>query len=99
MIYEEVRPDPAPLPLAPRETASHFVLIRPFTGPMDGKKKATVYIQKGDFFREQGGLTDEWGENWVGIKAESLNDARLKAHASEGTGCPLEHLIDGQGIL
>ncbi|WP_337189143.1 hypothetical protein [Phenylobacterium sp.] len=86
-----VRPYPAPLPLAPRETAPFFVLIRAFQHPFE-EKKATVYVKGGDFFRSQGGLTDAWGANWIGIEAASVDDARLKAHASEGTACPRWHL-------
>lgn len=77
--------------LAPRETAPYFVSIRTFQHPFE-EKKATVYIKEGDFFRDQGGLTEEWGSHWVGIQATSLNDARLKAHASVGTTCPKWHL-------
>lgn len=89
----DVRPKPAPLPIAPRETAPYFVSIRTFKHPFE-EKKATVHVKEGDFFREQGGLTEEWGKHWIGINATSLNDARLKAHASEGTACPGWHLED-----
>ena len=86
-----IRPAPAPLPLAPRETAPYYVSIRPFQRPFE-EKCATVYVKEGDFFRIQGGLTEEWGAYWTGIEATSINDARLKAHASEGTACPRWHL-------
>lgn len=89
----EVRPTPAPLPLTDRNTAPYFVLIRSFQNPFQ-EKKTTVYVKEGNFFRSQGGLSSEWGTHWVGIEAASLNDARLKAHASEGTACPRWHLED-----
>lgn len=91
----DVRPTPAALPLAPRETAPYFVSIRAWQPPF-GEKKATVYVKDGGFFREQGGLTEEWGTHWIGIHAASIDDARLKAHASEGTACPRWHLDDGR---
>lgn len=92
----DIRPTPAPLPLAPRETAPFFVTIRPFQPPFE-EKRATVYAKEGDFFRSQGGLTEDWGAHWTGIEATSLNDARLKAHASEGTACPCWHLQGKDG--
>lgn len=86
----DIRPDPTPLPLSPRETAPYFVSIRTYS---DGsEKRSTVYVKEGNFFREQGGLVEEWGTHWTGIEATSLNDARLKAHASEGTAYPRWHL-------
>jgi hypothetical protein len=89
----DIRPTPAPLPVAPRETAPYYVVIRPFQHPFEDKQ-ATVYVKEGNFFRDQGGLTEEWGTHWTGIYACSLSDARLKAHASEGTACPSWHLQD-----
>jgi hypothetical protein len=89
----DIRSDPVPLPVAPRETAPYYVRIVPFQHPFE-EKKATVYVKGGEFFRAQRGLTDEWGKAWTPIFAESLNDARLKAHASEGTACPRWHLED-----
>jgi hypothetical protein len=80
-----------PLPLAPRETAPYYVVIRTFQPPF-AEKKATVYVKEGNLFRAQGGLTGEWGKAWTPIYATSLNDARLKAHASVGTICPRWHL-------
>ena len=91
----DIRPTPAPLPLASRETAPFYVMIWPFKHLFE-EKKATVYVKEGNFFRSQGGLTEEWGAHWTGIEATSLNDARLKAHASEGTACPRWHLEDQQ---
>ena len=87
----DIRPTPAPLPLAPRETAPYYVSIHPFQHPFE-EKKATVYVKDGNFFRQQGGLTSDWGKHWTGIEATSLDDARMKAHASEGTSFPRWHL-------
>jgi hypothetical protein len=92
----DVRPTPALLPLTPRETAPYFVSIVAFQHAFQ-EKKATVYVKAGDFFRSQGGLVEEWGTHWTGIHATSLNDARLKAHASEGTACPRWHLEEQDG--
>lgn len=75
------------LPLAPRETAPYFVSISHYSS-----EHATVYVKEGNYFRELCGLTEEWGQHWTGIEAVSLNDARLKAHASVGTHCPYWHL-------
>lgn len=83
----DVDGQPGKLPLAPRETAPFFVLIRTWKHPFQ-PKQATVYVKEGDFFRGQGGLTEEWGAAWTGITATSLRDALVKAHASEGTTCP-----------
>lgn len=83
----EIVPTPTPLPRADRATAPYYVLIRSFQHPFQ-EKKSTVYVKEGDFFRAQGGLTKSWGRSWIGIDAISINDARLKAHASEGTICP-----------
>lgn len=82
-----VYPAPAPLPVADREVAPYYVLIRRFSHPSFGKC-ATVYVKEGEFFRYQKGLTEDWGENWQPVHAASLNDARTKAHASEGTSFP-----------
>lgn len=80
-----------PLVLVSRETAPYFVIVHSFQHPFK-EKKSTVYVKEGNFFREHGGLKEKWGTNWIGIEASSLNDARLKAHASEGTTCPEWHL-------
>jgi len=87
----DIRPTPAPLPLADRDTAPFYVVINSFQHPFE-EKRANVYVKEGNFFRSQGGLTDDWGKNWIGIEAKDMNDARLRAHASEGTACPRWHL-------
>lgn len=88
-----VRPKPRPLPVTDRATAPYYVVINSFTRH-DGSKAATVYVKEGNFFRSQGGLTGEWGSSWIPIRARSLDDARLRAHASEGTECPTWHFQD-----
>lgn len=35
-----------------------------------------VYVKDGQFFREQGGTTSEWGKNWQRVEAESMYKAR-----------------------
>jgi hypothetical protein len=87
----DIRPTPAPLPIADRETAPFYIIVRTFQHPFE-EKQATVYVKEGDFFRSQSGLDAEWGRHWTPIEASSLNDARLKAHASVGTACPRWHL-------
>jgi hypothetical protein len=77
-----------------RKTAPYYVLIQVYTTPGRGKQ-ATVYVKEGNFFRSHGGLTDTWGKNWIPMEADSLDDARLKAHASVGTVCPHWHLSQG----
>lgn len=38
-----------------------------------GKK---VFVKHGPFFRDQGGLTQDWGKGWTRIKATSIEHAR-----------------------
>ncbi|MGU1789454.1 dATP/dGTP pyrophosphohydrolase domain-containing protein [Pseudomonas aeruginosa] len=38
-----------------------------------GKK---VFVKHGPFFRDQGGLTQDWGKGWTRIKASSIEHAR-----------------------
>lgn len=35
-----------------------------------------VFIKEGKFFKDQGGLTSDWGKAWKPIKARSLDHAR-----------------------
>ncbi|MGD8157253.1 hypothetical protein ACP9M4_29090 [Pseudomonas aeruginosa] len=35
-----------------------------------------VFVKHGPFFRDQGGLTEDWGKNWTRIRAGSLKHAR-----------------------
>lgn len=37
-----------------------------------------VFVKELDFFRSQGGFTDNWGINWIPIVATSIEDAREK---------------------
>jgi hypothetical protein len=47
-------------------TAGFFVLPR-------GK---STMVKEGQFFRDSGGLTEEWGKAWVPVNDTSLEDAR-----------------------
>lgn len=38
-----------------------------------------VFAKDGDFFVAQGGLTDDWGKNWVKVFAESNQASRIQA--------------------
>lgn len=42
----------------------------------------TVYVKDAELFREQGGLTEEWGERWKPIVASSIEHARELAKSS-----------------
>ena len=68
--------------------AEYFVLIREYADGFTGQKAATVYVKEGEFFRSQGGLTEDWGKAWKAIDAESVDDARRKGHASVGSNPP-----------
>jgi len=35
-------------------------------------------IKEGEFFKEQGGFTQDWGKSWEPIEASSIGDARRK---------------------
>jgi len=54
--------------------ATHFVLPRADIG---GGRHAMV--KDADYFRSQGGLTEEWGQEWIPVRADGLNHARLLA--------------------
>ena len=41
-------------------------------------KPRAVYVKEAEVFKSQGGLTGEWGKQWVEIEAESIEDARQK---------------------
>jgi len=36
-----------------------------------------VFVKDGDFFIEQGGLTNSWGKAWKKVRADSIEHARL----------------------
>ena len=38
--------------------------------------QSNTSVKEGDFFRSQGGLTEQWGTNWHPVQAESLAEAR-----------------------
>ncbi len=35
-----------------------------------------VFVKELDFFRSQGGFTQDWGKNWIPIVATSIEEAR-----------------------
>ncbi len=37
---------------------------------------AAVYVKEGEFFKSQGGLTDDWGQWWRPVHAKSCEHAR-----------------------
>jgi hypothetical protein len=45
----------------------YFILVRPWA----------VYVKEGSFFRHQGGLTEDWGKDWVSVQAEGIEHARM----------------------
>ena len=55
-----------------RGDVTHFVLPRAEIGA-----GVHAMVKEGHFFVEQGGLDDEWGYNWIPVKAEGLDHARL----------------------
>jgi len=48
---------------------THYVLIN----------ESAVFTKEAAFFKSQGGLTEEWGQTWIPVKAISLYDARAQA--------------------
>ncbi|HFQ9158683.1 TPA: hypothetical protein ACHTN5_001537 [Pseudomonas aeruginosa] len=45
-------------------------------GPGSRAAGGAVFVKHGPFFRDQGGLTEDWGKNWTRIRAGSLKHAR-----------------------
>ena len=39
----------------------------------------TLFVKVAEFFKEQGGLTQDWGKNWKPVVATSVGDARRQA--------------------
>ena len=39
-------------------------------------KRWAVYVKEGEFFKNQGGLVEDWGKNWTPVEAESIEHAR-----------------------
>lgn len=60
------------LNVVPRDTAPYYVLPR---------NHGSSFVKEGDFFRSQGGLKDDWGTNWIPVRAESIETARRLADA------------------
>jgi hypothetical protein len=40
---------------------------------------ASWFVKEAGFFKQQGGLTEPWGQRWKLIRADSIEDARIKA--------------------
>jgi len=63
--------------------------IRLVEGMLEGKPKPTHYVHKNsgnalfvkeaEFFKSQGGLTEEWGQHWQPVIATSIGAARRQA--------------------
>ena len=57
--------------------STYYVLIQEWNRPWPGTGIGrTVYVKEGEFFKSQGGLTDEWGKSWIPVQAESIEHAR-----------------------
>lgn len=41
-------------------------------------------VKEGQFFKEQGGLTQRWGRHWRAIYADTIEHARDKARLTYG---------------
>lgn len=71
--------------VATKENATHFVHCN------SGK---ALFVKEADFFKSQGGLTQDWGKNWVPVTARTIGDARRLAAVIFGV--PLSHIHDGE---
>lgn len=40
-----------------------------------------VFVKEGNFFEQQGGLKESWGDEWVEIDADSIEHARRLGEA------------------
>lgn len=65
-----LKPYTSDLKTSLRDTAPFYVLPREHCHSM---------VKGGDFFRSQGGLKDSWGEHWIPVQADSIEDARRLA--------------------
>lgn len=45
----------------------YYILICPWA----------VYVKEAGFFVSQGGLTSKWGQAWVKVEAEGIEEARV----------------------
>ncbi len=48
-------------------------------------KTYAVYVKAHNFFVEQGGLSQEWGQHWQKIEARDIEDARRRATKARDT--------------
>lgn len=55
-----------------------------------------VFVKTLEYFREQGGFKDEWGQSWFPVVASSLYDARLKGAQSRGIRLSTIHRGEGE---
>lgn len=51
-----------------------YILVQPWA----------TYVKGAQFFKDQGGLTAEWGKNWKKVEAESIEDARAIGDKERG---------------
>lgn len=58
--------------------------------------EAGVYTKEGDFFEQQGGLTQPWGQKWERIEASSLYDARNQGIKLRRDRYPNSHMTMGE---
>ena len=65
---------------------THYVLIN----------EAGVYVKEVNFFKEQGGLTNEWGRKWEPIDAKNLHDARRVGIELRRSRFPTSHRTIGE---
>ena len=68
-----------------RGTATHFAHCN---------SGDALFIKEANFFRSQGGFTDDWGRNWIPVVAASIGDARRQAGEIFGVGVSFIH--DGE---
>lgn len=68
-----------------KENATHFVHCN------SGK---ALFVKEATFFKEQGGLTQDWGKFWLPVIAKTIGDARKLA--SVIFNVPLSHIHDGE---
>lgn len=48
-----------------------------------------VYVKEGEFFESQGGLEEEWGETWIPVCGQDVEDARLEGKKIRAVGPPV----------
>lgn len=67
------------------ENATHFVYCN------EGK---ALFVKEAIFFKETGGLTEDWGKAWVPVIAKTTGDARRLA--ADIFGVPLSYIHRGE---